>query len=157
MSRSITEAEQKKAPTDAAKSELAISANRGGALTELVKLLLPDDAEFGLVVDAPKGGFVPGVLASIRGQGFRSEDFIKGRVSEINSKLTQNFGDYRISLKSYERDGNWYVNAFVDGVSQPLFIRAAGMDGLALGISRDRRRSGCCAPRYWRQLFTEDE
>lgn len=134
-SRTIQGKEAQNAIPDAATSDLSVSAKRGEELAKIIKLLLPPKAEVGLVVEMPMGGFTPMVMGYMRAEGFKAEEFLRTGAGEINSRITQNFGDYRLSAKAFDRDGIPYINFLMDGESQPVFLRAAGSDGLAIGIS----------------------
>jgi hypothetical protein len=123
------------APADTAASDLAVSAKRGEDLVKLIQMLLPQNAEAGVILEMPMGGFTPMVMGYLRADNFKAEEFLRTGAAEMNAKIAQNFGDYRLTAKSFDRDGIPYINFFMDGASQPVFLRAAGSDGLAVGIS----------------------
>lgn len=135
MSDTVQSQQAEQGIPGAAVTELAVQAKRGEDLVRIIQMLLPPKAEAGVVVEMPIGGFTPMVMGYLRADNFDAEEFLRSGATEINARITQNFGDYRLTAKSFERDRVPYINFFMDGTSQPVFIRAAGSDGLAVGIS----------------------
>ncbi len=136
-SDSMQKIEEMVSPPDAAKSDKQVALQSGAKVLKAVDSLLPQKAEFGVAVELPPGGVTPIVMGYLGGERFDAVGYIKDGEKEFNAAFLQAFGDYTIQAKSYQRDGVDYLNFSMGGVSQPVYMRAAGTTGIAIGMSEE--------------------